>query len=75
LTEAIHKITDKPAQRFGLRERGQVRRGYYADVTVFDEALIDSPATYDDPAIAPVGICHVIREGRVLVRGGRVVAN
>jgi dihydroorotase/N-acyl-D-amino-acid deacylase len=74
LPEAVHKITDKPAQRFGLLQRGQVRRSYYADLTVFDEALIHSPATYDDPAIAPVGICYVIREGQVLVRRGQLVA-
>jgi dihydroorotase/N-acyl-D-amino-acid deacylase len=75
LAEAVHKITDKPAQRLGLRERGQVRRGYYADLTVFDEATVDSHATYENPSVPPVGIRHVFREGHALVRDGQLVAN
>jgi N-acyl-D-amino-acid deacylase len=65
LPEAVHKVTDGPAQRFGIRNRGRLAPGYFADVTVFDPATIDSPATYDAPERAPTGIRHVIRNGKL----------
>ena len=63
LPEAIHKITARPAERFSLRGRGRLKPGYHADVVVFDAARIGSPATYDDPEIAPIGIRLVLRNG------------
>jgi dihydroorotase/N-acyl-D-amino-acid deacylase len=65
LSQAIHKITDKPARRFGIRERGRLAHGYLADVTVFDPAAIGSPATYDSPELPPEGIRYVFRNGHV----------
>ncbi|MCW5980200.1 MAG: D-aminoacylase [Bryobacteraceae bacterium] len=64
LGEAINKITDRPARRFGIRERGRLAPGYFADVTVFDPAAVDSPATYDSPEQPPTGIRYVLRNGR-----------
>lgn len=65
LAEAIRKITSRPAERFGLSDRGLIRRGYRADVVVFDAERIGSPATYDDPEQPPVGIRCVMRDGVV----------
>lgn len=62
LPEAIRKITSLPARRFGIARRGRLARGYIADVTVFDPAEVASPATYDNPEVAPVGIRRVFRQ-------------
>jgi dihydroorotase/N-acyl-D-amino-acid deacylase len=61
LTEAVHKITAKPAARLGLRDRGLLREGYAADVTVFDPATILSRATYESPDNQPEGIHFVFK--------------
>lgn len=66
LQEAIRKITDLPARRFGLMRRGRLERGYFADITVFDPGQIASAATYDNPEIPPQGIRYVFRNGRVV---------
>jgi N-acyl-D-amino-acid deacylase len=65
LADAVHKITARPASRYGLAYRGKLTVGAYADVTVFDANTIDSPATYDQPELPPVGIRHVFRNGRL----------
>lgn len=65
LPEAIARITWRPAERFGLKQRGRLEPGYLADITVFDPRAIDSPATYEDPERPPVGIRYVIRNGKL----------
>ncbi|MCP5118287.1 MAG: amidohydrolase family protein, partial [bacterium] len=65
LEEAIRKITDTPARRFRIAQRGRIQPGYFADLTVFDPAAIDSPATYEEPEQAPVGIRYVYRNGEL----------
>ncbi len=69
LPEALRKMTDLPARRFGLERRGRLMRGWYADIAVFDPATVVSPATYDNPQLDPVGIRHVFRNGQALVGG------
>ena len=70
LPEAIRKITDLPARRGERRrpsaayQRGRLAPGYFADITVFDPSRVSSPATYENPRLAPVGIRHVFRNGR-----------
>ncbi len=66
LEEAVHKITQRPAQRFNVRDRGLLRPGAFADVTVFDSYKIAGPATYDNPELPPIGIQYVFREGELL---------
>jgi dihydroorotase/N-acyl-D-amino-acid deacylase len=66
LAEAVHKITGKPAARLGLRDRGLLREGYTADITVFDPAKIRSRATYETPELPPEGITAVIRNGELI---------
>lgn len=63
LEDAIHKITGSPAQRFGIAQRGELRKGYVADITVFDPKRIASRATYAAPEQRPEGIVHVFRDG------------
>lgn len=49
-------MTTLPAQRLGLRDRGLLREGHWADVVIFDPATIIDKATFDDPHQYPVGI-------------------
>ena len=63
LPEAVHKITMRPAMRYGVRERGVLRAGAFADITVFDSEQVDSPATYERPELTPVGVCEVFLRG------------
>ena len=66
LPEAVRKITSLPAERFGLRERGRITPGHFADITVFDPESIDSDSSYDRPEAAPRGIPLIMREGKIL---------
>ena len=69
LEEAIRKFTSRPAMRLGLHDRGILRPGFAADLTVFDPATIRDVATFDDPNHYAVGVRHVIVNGRP--RAGR----
>ncbi|MEO6912145.1 MAG: D-aminoacylase [Edaphobacter sp.] len=63
LSEAVHKITGKPAARYALKDRGVLAPGYFADLVLFRADAIDSPATYESPELAPLGIHSVYRNG------------
>jgi dihydroorotase/N-acyl-D-amino-acid deacylase len=67
LAEAVHKITEKPARRFSIPQRGRLECGYFADVVVFDPKTVNSPASYQSPSLQPSGICHVFRNGVALL--------
>jgi N-acyl-D-amino-acid deacylase len=70
LEEAVRRMTSQPAARLGLRDRGILRDGAIADITVFDPARVRSNATYDEPRRFPDGIEYVIVNGEVVVDGG-----
>jgi N-acyl-D-amino-acid deacylase len=72
LEEAIVRTGALAAHRFGLRGRGVLEPGAYADVVVFDPARIGSRSDYDRPACDPDGIHHVFVNGRFAVRDGRL---
>jgi N-acyl-D-aspartate/D-glutamate deacylase len=65
LEEAIRKITSLPAQREGLDERGLLKPGYYADITVFNPQAIRDTATYEHPASLPEGVEYVLVNGQL----------
>ncbi len=67
LEDAIRKITSMPASKIGIRGRGQLQEGFFADVVVFDPATIRDMATFTNPHQYPEGIDHVIVNGRVVV--------
>ena len=69
LEQAVRKMTTMPAERMGLRERGQLREGWYADVVVFDPATVTDNATFSDPHQYPTGIDWVIVNGSLAVDG------
>jgi N-acyl-D-amino-acid deacylase len=70
LPEAIRRITALPAERVGLRDRGCLRPGHWADVTVFDPSLIESRFTTVAPREYPTGIAHVLVNGVFAIRDG-----
>jgi N-acyl-D-amino-acid deacylase len=70
LEEAVRKITSAPAARLGITDRGLLRDGMRADITVFDPATVASTATYEEPRSFPVGIPYVIVNGVVVVDDG-----
>jgi N-acyl-D-amino-acid deacylase len=69
--EAVRKMTGGPARTLRLVDRGLLREGLRADVTVFDPAAVLDRATYDDPHQYPAGISTVIVNGVVVVDAGR----
>jgi len=72
LEQAIRKFTSLPAQRMGLRDRGMLRQGAFADVTIFDPATVNDVATFEDPHRPSVGIEYVIVNGVVSLEHGKV---
>ena len=73
LESAVHKLTGQSAARYGLADRGVIRAGAFADVVVFDSAIIGDPATYESPRQTAIGIEHVAVNGRLVVSNGRPV--
>lgn len=70
LEEAVRKLTSMPATRFGLRDRGLLAEGAFADVVVFDPATIADKATYLAPHAYSEGVAHVFVNGQGVVRHG-----
>jgi len=71
LEEAVHKMTGLSAKRLGLTDRGCVRAGCFADITVFDPATIADKGTFTEPHQYPVGIDWVIVNGAPVVADGK----
>ncbi|MDQ3080632.1 MAG: D-aminoacylase [Gemmatimonadota bacterium] len=71
LETAIYKMTGMPAKRLGLRDRGVLREGAFADVVIFDADSVRDQATFTEPHQYPVGIETVIVNGKSAVVGGK----
>jgi N-acyl-D-amino-acid deacylase len=71
LETAVHKMTGMSATRLGIRDRGTLKAGNYADVVVFDAATIADRATFMDPHQYPVGIDYVFVNGVAAIDAGR----
>jgi N-acyl-D-amino-acid deacylase len=74
LAEAVHKMTGLPAQRVGLHDRGLLRSGFYADVTIFDPKTVLDRATFEMPNQHPEGIKYVVVNGQISVDDGQRTA-
>jgi N-acyl-D-aspartate/D-glutamate deacylase len=68
---AIHKMTGLPAANVGLKQRGLLREGYSADITIFDPKTVIDRATFEEPNQYPVGINYVIVNGQIEVDNGQ----
>ncbi|MGW5422661.1 N-acyl-D-amino-acid deacylase family protein [Streptomyces sp. NPDC003943] len=71
LEECVAHLTSRPAARLRLPDRGLVKEGYVADLVLFDPATVASGATYERPTGLPVGIPHVLVDGRFVIEDGR----
>ena len=72
LEEAIRKMTSRSAARVGLQDRGLLRVGMAADVTVFDPLTIRDVSTFEDPNHYSTGVKFVFVNGRAVVSDGRI---
>jgi N-acyl-D-amino-acid deacylase len=72
LEAAIHKMTMMPAEQLGLKDRGQVEKGYVADLVVFDPATVIDESTIEHPQAAPRGIPDVMVSGEWVVSNAKV---
>ncbi|HXM49682.1 MAG TPA: D-aminoacylase [Pyrinomonadaceae bacterium] len=68
---AIHKMTGLPAGNLSLTNRGLIREGYFADITIFDPKTVIDRATFEEPNQYPVGINFVIVNGQIEVENGQ----
>jgi N-acyl-D-amino-acid deacylase len=71
LEDAIRKMTALPAQILGLRDRGQIREGFAADIVAFDPAAVRETNSFEKPKSYPVGIPYTIVNGTVVIDGGK----
>ena len=70
IEDAIEKMTSKPAKKIGLKDRGILKKGFYADVVVFDPNSIIDKADFDNPYQYSKGIEQVIINGKVVIENG-----
>ncbi len=71
LEDAIHRLSWLPATNLGIRGRGALAPGYYADVVVFDPATIQDHSTYEKPDQLATGVDDVFINGVQVVKDGR----
>jgi N-acyl-D-amino-acid deacylase len=70
LEEAIRKLTKLPATNMQIAKRGELKKGYFADVVIFDPANIMDHATFEKPHQFATGVMHVLVNGEMVLRDG-----
>ena len=70
LEDAIRKMTSLNAAKIGIQDRGLLRPGFYADITVFDPLKVNDLATYTEPLQYNEGIQYVIVNGKLVLNAG-----
>ena len=73
LEDAVWKLSGAPAARFGLRDRGSVEEGCFADLVVFDPEAVQDHATFSEPHQLSSGIGDVLVNGTPIIRDGAAV--
>ena len=71
LENAIEKMTSKPARKIGLKNRGELKKGFFADITVFDPKTVIDKADFDNPYQYSEGIENVIVNGKIVIKDGK----
>tara|TARA_R110000824_G_scaffold156225_1_gene329245 strand:+ start:12083 stop:13645 length:1563 start_codon:yes stop_codon:yes gene_type:complete len=72
LEDAVYKMTGLPAATIGIKDRGLLKPGMAADLTIFDAASIIDNASYENPTAAPDGIIYVVINGEFAYTDGAV---
>ena len=70
LEEAVRRMTSFPAENIGIRDRGRLAEGFFADIVVFDPASVQDHATFEDPHHYATGVHHVFVNGEQVVANG-----
>ena len=71
IEEAIYKMTGLPAQKLQLKDRGILKEGCFADITIFDQETIAEKATFAKPHNYSKGIKYVIVNGKITINDGK----
>ena len=74
MEEAIRRFTSRPAARVGIADRGILRPGMKADITIFNAATVRDVSTFVDPTHYSQGVEHVLVNGQAVVSGGKITA-
>ncbi len=72
LEEAVWKMSGLPAARLGLKDRGTLEPGKFADIAIFDEKTVIDTADFGDPYQFAKGFTHVIVNGKPVIRDGEL---
>ena len=72
MEEAIRKMTSLPAKMLGLKDRGIIKDGYFADLVIFNPENIKDTATFKEPHSYPEGIEHVVVNGKIVLEKGKM---
>lgn len=75
LEDAIRKMTSLPAQRVGLKDRGILKQGFYADIVIFDPNTITDKATFENPHQYSEGVSLVLVNGTPVWDNGKFTGN
>jgi N-acyl-D-aspartate/D-glutamate deacylase len=70
LEDAVRKMTSAVTTRLRIQDRGVLREGMFADITIFDPRTIADVATFEQPHQLSVGVRHVFVNGTAVVRAG-----
>ena len=70
LEEAVYKMSLLPAQTIGIKNRGLIKKGMYADITIFDKNTIIDKATFESPHQYSEGIYYVLVNGEIAIDNG-----
>jgi len=70
LAEAVRRMTSLPAANLGIKDRGVLKPGYYADIAIFDPRTVADTATFAKPQQYAVGMRHVLVNGVPVLRDG-----
>nr|WP_297783873.1 D-aminoacylase [uncultured Allomuricauda sp.] len=75
LEEAVHKLTQLPANNLKIKKRGSLSQGNYADVVLFDPETIIDKATFENPHQYSEGVHHVFVNGAQVLKDGKHTGN
>lgn len=73
LSDAVYKMTYFPSLKFGIKNRGAIKKGFFADLVVFNYQEIEDRATYSNPKSLAKGIVNVFVNGKKAFENGGVI--